>query len=282
MAQRPLHYATNMNTTNTKTPAVLERQLRILELLAQHPAGLAFGEIHRELDLPKATLHRLLSGLAYARCLDADPPLHDTDDSIATSRRIYWLGARIRGMLAAAVSPDRMATLSQGILHELVDQFHETAFLGMLRGTRIESIMMATPPKDWYGYVNPGHVMPPQAAASAKAILAFQDEDFLRQIYTDPIPALTPKTLTTQDALRHELATVRRTGIAWCREEIDLGLVAVAAPIPLAQLGVIFSVSLVGPSERMKQHDEAAITQALQTAASRLSSIYARQLNVET
>lgn len=272
----------NTDNSNTKAPAVLERQLRILELLAQHPAGIAFGEIHRTLSLPKATLHRLLSGLFHAGCLEADPPLHDSDDTLSSARRTYWLGHRVRGLLGAAVSPDRMATLSQGILHELVEQFHETAFLSVLRGTRIESIMMATPPKDWYGYVNPGHVMPPQAAASAKAILAFHDEELLRQIYTDPIPALTSKTLTTQAALRQELATVRRTGIAWCREEMDLGLVAVAAPIPLAQLGVIFSVSLVGPSERMKQHAEAAISQALQTAASRLSSIFARQLNVES
>ncbi len=268
--------------TQNKAPAVLDRQLRILELLAQHPAGISFGELHRNLKLPKASLHRLLSGLFHAGCLDAEPPLNDGDDSTASARRTYWIGPRIRNLMATAVSPDRMATLSQGILHELVEQFHETAFLGMLRGTRIESIMMATPPKDWYGYVNPGHVMPPQAAASAKAILAFQSEDLLRQIYTSPIPALTPKTLTTRAALDKELDTVRRTGIAWCREEIDLGLVAVAAPIPLAQLGVIFSVSLVGPSERMKQHDEAAMTQALQTAAARLASIYVRQLNVET
>lgn len=273
---------TTDTSPNNKSPAVLERQLRILELLAQHPGGIAFGELHRNLGLPKASLHRLLSGLFHAGCLDAEPPLHDADDATASARRTYWLGPRMRNLLATAVSPDRMATLSQGILHELVEQFHETAFLSMLRGTRIESIMMATPPKDWYGYVNPGHVMPPQAAASAKAILAFQNEDLLRRIYTDPIPALTPKTLITQAALDKELATVRRTGIAWCREEIDLGLVAVAAPIPLAQLGVIFSVSLVGPSERMKQHDEAAMTQALQTAAARLSSIYVRQLNVET
>lgn len=269
-------------STQNKSPAVLERQLRILELLAQHPAGIAFGELHRSLGLPKASLHRLLSGLFHAGCLDAEPPLNDSDDTTASARRTYWLGSRMRNLLATAVSPDRMATLSQGILHELVDRFHETAFLSMLRGTRIESIMMATPPKDSYGYVNPGHVMPPQAAASAKAILAFQNEELLRQIYTAPIPALTPKTLTTQAALDKELANVRRTGIAWCREEIDLGLVAVAAPIPMSQLGVIFSVSLVGPSERMKQHDEAAMAQALQTAASRLSSIYVRQLNVET
>lgn len=271
-----------METSNdTKAPAVLERQLLILELLSQHPEGLIFREMREKLALPKATLHRLLGGLYHAGCLETDPPLGAADEG-ASARRIYWLGPRIRRFLGAAVSPDRMATFSRGVLHELAQQFHETAFLCMLRGTKIESIMMMTPPKDWYGYVSPGHLMPPHAAASAKAILAFQPDELVQQVCTLPLPALTPKTITTPDGLRAELEKVRRTGIAWCMEEIDQGLIAVAAPIPLAQLGVIFSVSLVGPSERMKRSDQAAITQALQTAASQLAAIYARQLNVES
>lgn len=265
---------------DNKSPSVLERQLLVLELLSQHPEGLVFGEIRRMLGLPKATLHRLLGGLFHAGCLDADPPLSESDDGLAT-RRSYWLGPRIKRLLAAAVSPDRMAALSHGVLHELMEQFQETAFLGMLRGTSVESIMMAAPPKDWYGYVNPGHVMPPHAAASAKAILAFQSDDLVRQMCAEPLPALTPRTLTSLSDVRRELAHVRKTGIAWCREEIDAGLIAVAAPVPLAQVGVIFAVSVVGPTERMGQHDEAVLAHALQTAAARLSSIYTRQLNTE-
>lgn len=267
-------------STDPKAPAVLERQLLIMELLSQHPEGLIFGEMRETLGLPKATLHRLLSGLLHAGCLETDPPSNEADEG-SSARRIYWLGPRIKRLLGAAVSPNRLATLSQGILRDLAEQFHETAFLSMLRGTKIESIMMMTPPRDWYGYVNPGHLMPPHAAASAKAILAYQSDDLVRQICTEPLPALTPRTLTSLEALRAELEKVRRTGIAWCMEEIDRGLIAVAAPVPLAQVGVILSVSLVGPSERMKHSDQAAMTQALQTAASRLATLYARQLSSE-
>ncbi len=270
-----------MQETQTPNESVLERQLRVMELLAQYPAGLAFSEIQRVLDFPKATLHRLLSGLSASGCIETTPDLLDQTGAASTGRRAYVLGLRMQRLLATAISPSRMAPVSQRVLYELVEQFHETAFLCMLRGSQIESIAMATPPKDWHGYVNPGHVMPPQAAASAKAILAFRSETERQQVLVGPFPALTDKTLTTTAQIHEELAVVRRTGVAWCREEIAPGLVAVAAPIPLAQLGVIFSVSIVGPHERMKQHDEAQLGTALQTAASKLAAIFAQEMNVE-
>ncbi|MCX5590165.1 IclR family transcriptional regulator [Alcaligenes endophyticus] len=269
-----------MQESPIQNESVLERQLRVLELLAQYPAGLAFSEILRVLDFPKATLHRILAGLMQSGCVETSPVL-DGNEGVIAGRRTYALGQRIQRLLAVAISPNRMASVSQRVLYELVEEFHETAFLCMLRGTQIESIAMATPPKDWHGYVNPGHVMPPQAAASAKAILAFRSLSEQQEILQEPFAALTDKTLVSRAAINDELAQVRRLGIAWCREEIAPGLVAVAAPIPLAQLGVLFSVSIVGPFERMKSHDEIQIGAALQEAASKLAAIFAQEMNVD-
>ncbi|WP_296555188.1 IclR family transcriptional regulator [Pigmentiphaga sp.] len=267
-----------MEEESSKNRFLLERQMEVIELVARHPAGLAFGEIQAALDMPKGTLHRMLAGLCRAGCLDAEPPF---EAEAGNARRTYLLGGRMRRLLGTAISPDQMAAVAHTVLYGLVEQFQETAFLSMLRGNRIESIVMATPPKDWHGYVNPGHVMPPHAAASAKAILAFRDEREWEALLDEPLPALTDRTITSPQQLRDELRRVRKTGIAYCREEIDRGLVAVAAPIPLSQVGVMFSVSIVGPSQRMQAYDDEKMKRALLDAASKLAAIFSKQMNAD-
>jgi DNA-binding IclR family transcriptional regulator len=179
------------------------------------------------------------------------------------------------------VDPDQIVSLSQVVLHRLAEEFKETAFLSMLREDRVESVVMVTPAKDAHGFVNPGRVMPAHAAASAKAIFAFRSEKEWDRVLSGPLPALTDLTLTSPTLVKREYRTVKQIGIAYCREEIDRGLMAIAAPIHLPQIGVIYAVSVVGPSNRIREHDEERIEAALLDAANELSSIFSDKLGTD-
>ena len=264
-------------TEATNKRDVLDRQLQIMELVARHPNGLAFSEIHAVLKLPKATIHRLIASLTRTGCLTGVGAVQEDADEVGR-RRLYVLGDRIRQLLGIAVDPDQLVSLSQANLHRLAESFQETAFLSMLRGDRVESAVMVSPPKDAHGFVNPGRIMAPHAAASAKAIFAFRSEEEWDRVLSGPLPALTDLTLTSPTLVKREYRAVREAGVAYCREEIDRGLMGVAVPIHLPQLGVIYAVSIVGPCNRIREHRAEVIEAALLEAAEELGVLFAQNL----
>lgn len=246
----------------------LERQLQILELLVSYPQGRSFTDIRNELNLPKASMSRLLKTLASAGCVQLEK-----NESTGSST-FYVLGDRIRGLLRGVMDPDRTVTVAHAILHELAKEANETAFLSVLRGDKVENLVMAAPAKDAHGYVNPGRVVPAHAAAAAKAIFAFQSGSVWDRVLRQPLAALTEKTITDPEKVREEYLQVRDKGIAYCREEIDSGLMAIAAPIHLKEIGVIYAVSIVGPSSRIRNLDGEPLDAMLKKAAKQLAAAF--------
>lgn len=249
-------------------PALLERQLAVIERVAQSPAGVPFTEIQQSLGLPKATAHRLVQTLCAVGLLVAT----------GGAARIYRLGGRLIKLLGLAVSPDRLVPLARPVLTNLVETFGETAFLAMLHAGEVETITMVTPVKDWQGHVHPGRVMPAHAAASAKAIFAFQEEATWDAVLRPPLQAFTGKTLVDPLAVQREYQEIRKRGFATCVEEIDLAQIAVAAPIRLGEVGIMFSVCIAGPTNRMREHSIERIAASLTIAASKLEELFMRRI----
>jgi DNA-binding IclR family transcriptional regulator len=250
------------------TPALLERQLTVLERVAQTPSGLTFIEIQQSLALPKATAHRLLQTLCAVGLLSAT----------GGAARIYRLGDRLLTQLAFAVSPDRLIPLARPVLGELVKEFGETAFLAMLQAGKVETITMVTPVKDWQGHVHPGRIMPPHAAASAKAIIALRDESSWNAFLRPPLQAFTTKTIVDAAAVRRDYRQIRARGYATCIGEIDLGQTAVAAPIRMGEVGTTLSVCIAGPTHRMREYSIQRIAESLISAASKLERLFVRSI----
>lgn len=249
-------------------PALLERQLAVIERVAQAPGGLPFTAIQQSLGLSKATTHRLLQGLCSVGLLELGED----------AARLYRLGGRLMRLLSFAVSPDRLVPLAQQVLGEVVTEFGETAFLAMLHGAEVETLTMVTPVKDWQGHVHPGRIMPAHAAASAKAIFAFRDEATWDAVLAEPLQAFTGKTLVDTAAVRREYRQVRKRGFATCIGEIDPGQMAIAVPVRVGDIGWMFSVCLVGPTERMRKHSVERIAKRLAAAAGVLSERFVRHI----
>jgi DNA-binding IclR family transcriptional regulator len=93
---------------------------------------------------------------------------------------------------------------------------------------------------DWSGRALPLH-----CTANGKALLAFGGSE------PDELPARTPRTITDRAALRAQLAEIRERGWAAAVEELELGLVAVAAPVFDARGEVVAAVSIAAPSYRL-------------------------------
>jgi IclR family transcriptional regulator, acetate operon repressor len=95
---------------------------------------------------------------------------------------------------------------------------------------------------NWVGLAVPLH-----CSALGKVLLAFGGA----AMPSEPFEARTPHTMTTRAALSAELGAVRDKGYAVTEEELEPGLVAVAAPVFAGGLTAIAAISVSAPASRL-------------------------------
>jgi DNA-binding IclR family transcriptional regulator len=120
-------------------------------------------------------------------------------------------------------------------------------------------------------YVQPGRTMPLHAAASAKAIFAFQDPRIVDRVLTEPRMKFTADTKIEDREIRAELEQVRAESFAVCDNELDPGVLSYAAPVPTGDGSVIYAIGISGLSERLRLCPREDIRASLLNASKVLS-----------
>jgi DNA-binding IclR family transcriptional regulator len=89
---------------------------------------------------------------------------------------------------------------------------------------RVEKVAAWAPGDGEYSFIQPGRIMPINAAASAKAIFAFPDKEIIDEVLSEPLVRYTSNTKVSKTAVRAEFAQIRRDGFAVCSDEFDPGV----------------------------------------------------------
>jgi DNA-binding IclR family transcriptional regulator len=117
---------------------------------------------------------------------------------------------------------------------------------------------------NWVGLAVPLH-----CSALGKVLLAFGAAN----MPAEPFEARTARTITTRAALTAELAVVRERGYAVTDEELESGLVAVAAPVFAGGAAAIAAISVSAPAVRLAADQIPGIAAACVSAADALSAM---------
>ena len=240
---------------------ILGRYARVLEAVAMAPNGRSLTEIGRATGLARGTVHRLIAALLEVGYL-----------APRDGRKVYVLGPRLLRLTHLAAAPAAVATLVRPLLDDLVARFGETVFLARLAGTSVTSIATALPDQEGQSFVQPGRSMPVHAAASAKAIVAFQEPAVIDACLALPRQRFTEHTRTSEAEVRSDLTRVRRQGYAVCADELDPGVLSYAVPVRFDGAGVLYSVGIVGLSSRLGQHPRDVVIAALRAASEQIAT----------
>lgn len=241
----------------------LERYALILEILSRFPEGLSLTEVAALAQLPKGTSHRRIKALVEIGYVTG-----------GNGRVAYRLGPRLLRMMDVGEPPTWIASAVEPILGILVKEFGETAFLAKLIGIEVRSVAMVVPNPTDRSYVHPGRVMPPNAAASAKTIIAAQPEKIVGQVLRHRrLIKYTTATCTDAEALKQQYARVRREGFALCIDELDPGVMSIAVPIELERIGTYYSVGLVGLQARLSAVSRKFLLAGLRVAAESIAKL---------
>jgi len=240
------------------------RALKIVEALAQSPAGLS--EMARRVGLPKSTVARLLATLEEMEAVERD------EDG-----RRYRLGPIVQRLSSAAGGPGQLTAFSRPYLDELTALTGEAAGVAIPDGYQVHYVDQteAAQPvqvRDWTGELIPMHLVP-----SGLVIMAHWPEQQIERYLGRELVRMTPNTVTDRDQIRQRLFEVREKGYAWVYEEFVEGINSVAAPV-LERNGLITAAMHVhGPAYRFPAPDrEEAIGEAVADAARRLSEALSR------
>jgi DNA-binding IclR family transcriptional regulator len=181
-----------------------EKTLLVLEAALTHSR---FSKVVEATGLAKATTHRILGTL-----------LEHGFVALAAD------GSYLPGIDISAIA--------QPFVDDLVAKVHCTVHVGVVNGDEIVYLIRSDSDKPYRMPSRVGNAIPLHSSGIGKAVLSgYTDDSIGRFVARAGLPYRTEHTITTLDALRAEIATVRELGYALDREENVPGVVCVAAPI---------------------------------------------------
>ncbi|MDI5970661.1 IclR family transcriptional regulator [Streptomyces sp. SL13] len=242
-------------------PGGLERAAAILG---------AFDDTHRELTLaalvarcgmPRSTTHRTADRMIRLGWLDKPA------DRYRIGNRLFEISglAPIRHELRESVLP---------FLQDLHGATRTTVQLGVLNGAQVLIVEKITGHRPMPMLSQVGGMIPAHCSGLGRAILAYCGGETVDAVVAAGLTARTPRTLTTRVALLRELAAIPQRGWAVDREEGNIGVNCVAAPVfgPLGD--VVAALSVTGPTGVVRPD---RVGPAVRLAAAAASRAYSRR-----
>jgi DNA-binding IclR family transcriptional regulator len=228
----------------------------------------AFDSGHRELTLaalvqrcglPRSTTHRTAERMMRLGWLDK--PL----DRYRIGNRLFELSGLtpIRHELREAALP---------FLEDLFTATRITVQLGILDESQVLIVEKITGHRPMPMLSQVGGTIPAHCSGLGRAMLAYSDAETVDSIVAAGLVPRTPRTITTPDAFRRELAAIPVRGWAIDREEGNAGVTCVAAPIfgPLGD--VVAALSVTGPTPLVDADRAGPAVRLAAAAASRAYS----------
>ncbi|MGW4124508.1 IclR family transcriptional regulator [Nocardia sp. NPDC004711] len=234
------------------------KALALLSSFTPHHLTMGVTEIARRANLPKSTAHRLLSVLVEW-------------EMITKRGTEYSPGGRLTELAALSAQPDTqdLRRVALPYLLDLYEMTHETVNLCVLVGDDVLYVEKI----HGHNCVNSpalvGVRLPAANTAVGKALLAFSETVVVDRAARNLRPA-TSSSISSPAQLDRELAAIRRTGIAYDRQETRPGLSCIAAPVRSWSGTVVAAVSISGSVQRFQP---ATAAPAIRTAAAGIAKL---------
>lgn len=224
--------------------ASLVKSLRVLERLAVAGGTSSVAALIEDTGLERTTVQRIL------RTLHAEGYLERAArGEYAVAPRAYLLGIRLADSshLTAAVEP---------ALRDLQRRSGETVHAGVLDGTDVLSIACLRADRILTFDFPVGTRIPAYASSLGRVILAsLPRERALEVLRQADRRARTPHTLTAIRDLIEELDRIREQGFSATRDEVEVGVASVAAPVLGPSGTALAAVNVVVPTAKFDDID---------------------------
>ncbi len=251
-------------TMSTNGTQAIDRAAQLLTLVVEADEPLSFTTLAEETGLARSTTSRLLAALESKHLLERD-------------RNGAYIAGPLFALYATRHDPwSQVARLAEPELKRIGTETGETVNLAVPRGDTVVQIAQVHATymlgaRDWMQAT-----VPPHCSALGKVLYAYDCLD----LPTGRLEQLTPHSLADAGDLHDEIRSIRLRGYATTRQELEIGLDAVAAPVHDRDGKVFAALGVSGPSARIgNQLDE--IGRLLVEHGSSLSQLLHRRMPKE-
>ena len=201
--------------------------------------------IAETLGREKSQVSRTLKILAQYGLVDRDP------DTLA-----YRLGWRIFA-LADLAGERRLLDRARPILVRLVADLAERAHLSVLVAAETLTILSESPPQSLQAVGRVGRGVPAYCTSVGRALMLDHSRAELELAFRDvTFQRLAANTARSIAEIERRIDQARQAGYAVADEEMEPGLVAIAAPVRDAYGRIVAAINVSGPKFRMADRIE--------------------------
>lgn len=211
----------------------LDRALHILDLFDDQHRELKITEISQRLGLHKSTVHSLLKTLQLHGYIEQD------------ENGLYRLGMKLLEKGQLLLRGLDIREVSNGHLKRLSEETGQTVHLVVQDGAEGVYIDKVEGSKAAIRYSWIGRRVPLHSSAVGKILAAYMpqaEREKLLANYT--YSTQTANTITSEAEFLTELDQVRETGIAYDREENEIGVRCIAAPVYDHSRRIVAAISM--------------------------------------
>ena len=235
---------------------ILSNSSQLLNLLADQ-GQLGIPELSARLDMPRASVYRLVDALAHVGLVS---PSEDGKSS---------LGLQVLHLASAALRALPEIEIARPELEHLNEVTGQTIYLCALRGTSTVCLDWVPGRRVSLLLLGPGGTLPPHAGATSRVFLAFDDE-LRREVTQQPLERMTEKTLVEPSELEADAQNIRSSGYSISDEDVTVGIAALGVPVHDRTGDVAWALSVAGlRGEILDSRDEFA--NLLRDASARMS-----------
>jgi IclR family transcriptional regulator, acetate operon repressor len=241
------------------TQAVL-RAVALLKAFTDSAPEQGLTDLARKAGLNKTTAFRMLTALESAGLIAKN-----------VETEAYRLGPEAIALGGRALRSNHLYLASRPELEALARKTGETATLEVLMGA--ETLILDEVLAHHFIGTMPsvGTRWPAHTTSTGKAMLAHRIDAELAEFLETRLGKPTQYSIASASALKRELLKTKERGYAIAKEELEIGFVAVGAPVRNHEAVVVAAISLGGPSVRMTDERLKSVAPLVVQAADRIS-----------
>lgn len=238
----------------------IHRVIQVLRAFSLDYPKLSLTELSKHTDISVSSLQRIVSTLMSEGFLVREE-----------QTKQYSLGLELMFLGELAAKSDALLSKAIPIMEKLNEQTKENISINIIERNERRCIYNLPSRHELAALTFVGHTSPLYAGASAKILLAYQSDSFLRDyLETVNFEKITDITVETKEELLEQLSLIRQQGYAMTKGERVKGAVSVSVPIIAHGQILLGALSVTYPYIRQEEYDDEQLIQLLKDGAGRI------------
>ena len=245
------------------TQSTLIRGFLIVEKIVQADRPISSAYLAEELDLPKATVHRIAQQLEEEGLLQREP-----------GGKRFTGGKRLRELAMTTLSNAVIGAPRRAILEALSQEVGETCNLTMLDGSEIVYLDRIETNWPYRIHLPVGSHLPLHCTATGKLFLANMRPAARRRLIDSlSLSRHTDLTITNAEQLEQQLDKIANEGVGYDTGEYLEGMIAIAVPVIGEDGQMCFAIAIHAPSARKSIDELRQYLPIMRRAAARMAAL---------